>query len=329
LAWIKAFGTTEVARFVYGSWLSTGGQCDLIDHHVLAWIRTFGETEHASFVYRAWLDAGGQRDLIDPYMLAWINAFGMLEDASFVYKAWLHAGGAFEAISDACLNWFSQNFTSPAAGYILKYISDQKELPLQTLHAVIRWCAHYAKDEDAIWRIAATLGRHARSSEGVALVRTLLLVLRYFDLERLRAPSSGEGIQTSYQVGPLLSHVVLSTIGRAILVRGLDEKDRLDLAMAHARLLLESPIYFSACVASQPTPFPSLIHHVAEMLESGVLDARRDDIALGRFADWMRAWPRDRTEELDLAVSRLRDVAPSDLWNGIPASEVVIREVWV
>ena len=54
------------------------------------------------------------------------------------------------------------------------------------------------------------------------------------------------------------------------------------------------------------------------LIERGLIDLNRDRVGLVRFADWMRAWPEDAYEDLELAISRLRRVAPSDLWDGSP-----------
>ena len=163
LAWINAFGAMEHAGFVYPAWLGAGGNRELIDPQVLAWINAFGAMEHAGFVYRAWLGAGGNRELIDDYVLKWFEVHGRAEAAKYVYNAWLAAGGDFEKISRSCLAWFSGHAATIEAGFVLKYIARQTGLPLDVLHAAIRWCALFPASEDAIWRAVALLRTYVHS----------------------------------------------------------------------------------------------------------------------------------------------------------------------
>jgi hypothetical protein len=320
LAWIEEFGATKDAQYVYRSWLDVGGQRDLIDRHVLAWIEAFGATEDAQFVYRAWLDVGGNRNLIDRHVLAWIDLFGAIEEAQFVYKAWLRAGGDFNLISVHCLNWFIQWSTSPVAAFVLKYISGQRKLPTGALHAAIRWCVRFPADEDTIWRIASILGRFGKEPEGVAIVRAFILALQHLDIKRLQAnPPEADDSNANY-VYALLSYITLNSLVRGLIVRGLDAIDRRELAEIHARILADSNVYSSACVRGSPEPQPALVYHVAEMIERGLLELHRDREGLARFAAWMHAWPEDASEDLQIAISMLRNAAPCDLWDEVAFS---------
>jgi hypothetical protein len=313
LAWIEAFGATEAAQFVYKAWLEAGGQRDLIERHVLTWIEAFGATEAAQFVYKAWLDAGGQRDLIDNHVLTWVEAHGTVETAKYVYDAWLAAGGDFAKISRSCLAWFSEHAATIEAGFVLKYIARQKALPTNILHAAIRWCALFPKTDEAVWRAMSLLRTYRWSDEALAIVRAFLACLRFLNLNRLSRKPQGVD-----EDGSLLSHLVLNTLALSIGVLGLDAADRDELGIAHAKLLADSTIYEAAHTAGEANAHPELIHHVSGLIERGLIDLNRDRVGLVRFADWMRAWPEDAYEDLELAISRLRRVAPSDLWDGIP-----------
>jgi hypothetical protein len=309
LAWIEAFGALESATFVYTAWIEAGGQRDLVDRHVLGWIEAFGATKAATFVYTAWLDAGGQRDLVDRHVLAWIDAFGATEAADFIYRAWLGAGGDFEAISKPCLAWFYSHAASYKSSFIMKYISQRTELPSEGLHAAIRWCILFVERDEAVWRAAALLTHHFGSPETVALVRAFLACVRFLNLDRLSPRRSVDG-----EDGAKLSWIVLAGLGLSLGVSALDEHDRDDLKIIHATLLNGSSIYEAAYAAGNPPVYPALIHHVAGMIECGLIDLNRNYAALRRFADWIRAWPKDARPDLELAVYRLRLAAPSDLW---------------
>ena len=159
------------------------------------------------------------------------------------------------------------------------------------------------------------LGTYRRSDEAVAIVRAFLACLRFLNLNRLS--------QKPHEVdedGLLLSRLVLRSLGHSLLVLALDADDRDKLRIAHARLLTNSTIYEAAHVAREPDAHPELVHHVSELIERGLIDLNRDRVSLARFADWMRAWPEDASGDLDLAISKLRRFAPSDLWDGIPPS---------
>jgi hypothetical protein len=324
LAWIKAFGATEDARFVYRAWLDVGGQRDLIDQRVLAWIRAFGATEDAQFVYRAWLDAGGQRELIDPSVLAWVGAFGATPGAQFVYRGWLAAGGDFELISGKCLAWFNGHAADYDASFLLKYIARQRDLPTESLHAAIRWCRRYAAEEDAVWRVASLLNNYAQSEEAVAVVRAFLVCLRLFDINRISVSSDANPDEDGYK----LAFLVLNSLGISLGVIGLNDLDRQEIRNAHANLLRNSIIYEAAHTSGEPHVYPALIHNVAELIKFGLVDPKRDSAGLARFAAWMRAWPANAREDLALAVSTLRRVAPLEPWDGVLTSPLPHANSW-
>jgi hypothetical protein len=331
LAWLNEHRTKENAQFVYKSWLDAAAKLNQdaslekigkVQDHFLAWLNDHRTKEDAQFVYNAWLDATAKLDQdacrekidkVQDHVLAWIENFGATENADFLYRSWLDAGGNFEMISQACLAWFHEHATSYQSSFLVKYITQITDVPSTTLHATIRWCALFADREEVVWQATSLLIRHANSSEAVAVVRTFLANLRFLDLSRLsqRHIRSGED-------GAKLAQMVLSGLGSALGVLALDECDRNQLNAVHARLLTESTIYTAAISADQIFIYPALIHNVATLLELGVLDVSRDRAALAQFANWMRAWPDDARQDLELAISKLRLAMPADLWDGIP-----------
>lgn len=320
LAWIDSFGATKDAQFIYRAWLLAGGSRERIGRNLLAWIECFGNTENARFVYRAWLDAGGACDAVAPHLIAWVEVFGTIEDADFVYAGWLNAGGSFELIAAPCLTWFQAHATSYRASFVVKHIVQRNDLSSQDLQAAIRWCALFADHEEGIWRIGPLLAKYAKRAEALALVRTFLLNLRCIDLARLRGAST-ENREHVIK----LSGVVVSALGLSLGVSTLDDFDRHELDTIHVKLLTGSDVYEAACLAKRVPIHPALIHHVSRLIERGLIDLARDRAALMRFASWMRAWPRDHQEDLGLAVWRLRNVAPSELWDELPGSDLITQ----
>jgi hypothetical protein len=310
LDWIEAFGTIEGADFVYRAWLDAGGNRELIDPFVLAWSEVFGEEEEAAFVYRSWLDSGGTPGVIERYLLAWVKQNGTKTSATFVYESWLAAGGDFQKLASDCIDWFLAHSTKIEASFVLKYIARQRDLPSNILHIAIRWTVRFCCHEPAIWRASDLLVNHSDREEGVALVRVFLAALHFLQLNRL-SPSEPSGC--------ILSHYLLHALEVALTVVGLDEYDREELKLVHTNLLRHSAAYEADCTLAPPHIQPALIHHVAELVQCGMIDLERDRPQLMRFADWMRAWPQTAREDLDIALSRLRRLAPCDLWDGIPA----------
>ncbi len=315
VAWIKIFGEFETAQFVYRAWLDAGGQRDIIDHQVLAWIKAFGEFETAPFVYRAWLDAGGQRDLIDHKVVTWIEKHGTTENAKYVYDAWLAADGDFEKISSSCLAWFDAHDQTIEAGFVLKYIARQHALPASSLRAAIRWCILFAQSPDAVWRIMSLLQNYVHECEAIAIVRAFLLLIRTLSKDRLRADLQNTSETKKDEDSALLSKFVISSLARSLDVVGLDDIDREELLAAHADLLKNSKMYETACAAGEQHVYPALIHHVAELIERGMVDLQQDKGALIRFQKWTQAWPANARKDLELAISILRGTPAIDSRN--------------
>jgi hypothetical protein len=315
LAWMDAFGKTEDARFIYQAWLEAGGERRLIDHHIFTWIKVHGLKATAESVYLAWLNAGGQVQSIDRDLLAWIATFGTTEHADYLYRAWLDAGGSFETIAVPCLAWFHAHATNYKASFLIKYITQYAELPDESLHAAITWCALFSDHEEVIWQATSLLIRHASRPEATALVRTFLLNVRRLDLARLSRVSAKEG-----EDGTKLSKMVISGLAWSLGVLQLDKIDRDELDAAHARLLTNSQIYEAACATDRIFIYPALVHHVAMLIERGLVQLHLDHAALERFANWMRAWPEHARDDLELAISRLQLAAPSGPWDAITAS---------
>ncbi len=322
VAWLKTFGQSPEANFVYRAWLAAGGRHERIKDAILAWIETFGQAGFARFVYHGWLNAGGPREPIDAAVLAWLEIHGATDEAKYIYDAWLSAGGDFNRIAPLCLAWFDAHATTLEASFVLKYIVRQDSLPADVLHAAIRWCGVFAGNEDAIWRITPLIMKCAASEtrgEAVAAVRTLLRCLLFLDMNRLSVHDTNQ--DDAGEDSLRLSFFVLNALGLSLGVLGLDEVDREQMKLAHTNLLKNSEIYQASHMVGEPFVYPSLIHHVALLIEEGLVQLDRDRAGLMRFADWMRSWPKDASGDLKLALTRLRGVAPSELWDGIPAPE--------
>jgi hypothetical protein len=159
-------------------------------------------------------------------------------------------------------------------------------------------------------------------------VRAFLACLRFLNLNRLsERPQESDATKEEEDICKL-SFFVINALGVALGVIGLDEVDQEALKTAHAKLLTNSAIYEAACRTGEPYVYPALIHHVAELIKCGLIDQHGDRVGLARFKDWMRAWPKDARDDLEIAVSSLRRVAPSDLWNGIPPPSQISSVPW-
>jgi len=226
------------------------------------------------------------------------------------------------------LAWFESYAAEMEAVFILKYIVRQKNLSPNILHAAIRWCALFSQNENAIWRATSLVtnyvARDQQSTEALAVVRAFLLCLKLLDLSRLSCHHASHVLID--EDGSQLSFFVLNALGTALGTTNLDEVDCDTLRITHANLLQNSEIYEAAHATEKPHIYPSLIHHVAELIERSLIDLDRDRVALKRFADWMRAWPQNGWDDLDIAIFRLRRAAPSDLWDGIPPTDAPLSK---
>jgi len=117
----------------------------------------------ASFVYRAWLNASRDTRSIEKPLAEWLAVNGSTDDGDYLFRAWLQAGGRFALIRKQLLEWLRARTLERDAVYVLKYVVRQRVLPDDVTLKILDWCAGFADDPDAIWRLTsltAHVGAH-------------------------------------------------------------------------------------------------------------------------------------------------------------------------
>ena len=109
----------------------------------------------AVFVYESWLDAGGKPQVVAEAINEWLGHENnrLLPEASFVYRAWFQARGRFALIRKPVFEWVRAHSLERNAVYLLKYLTKQRVLPDDVTVKILNWCADFADDPDAIWRL--------------------------------------------------------------------------------------------------------------------------------------------------------------------------------
>jgi hypothetical protein len=107
----------------------------------------------ASVVYRAWLNATRDTRSIEKALAEWVAVNGCGDDGEHLFRAWLHSRGRFVVIRKQFFEWVRAHSLERDAGYLLKSVVHQRVLPDDVTLKVLKWCADFADDPDAIWRL--------------------------------------------------------------------------------------------------------------------------------------------------------------------------------
>lgn len=130
----------------------------------------------ASFVYRTWLNATGDTVSIEKPLAEWLALNGSVDDADRVFRAWLQAGGRFADIREPVFEWLRAHSLERNAVYVLKDVVKQRILPDDVTLKILGWCANFADDRDAIWRLTEVTA-HVGAERFVEAVRASASVL--------------------------------------------------------------------------------------------------------------------------------------------------------
>jgi hypothetical protein len=83
---------------------------------------------------------------------------------------WLQVGGRFAFIRKQAVEWVRTHRLERDAVYLLKYVVKQRVLPDELTLKILDWCAEFANDRDAIWRLNS-LSAHISTDLLVEAVR--------------------------------------------------------------------------------------------------------------------------------------------------------------
>ncbi len=302
--WLGKHGDTPEAGFVYGAWLDAKGDKEQVQESIKTWLRMHGEKPEADFVLKAWLDAKGNKELVQESIKTWLGKHGEKPDADFVYKAWLEAGGAFSVIRSSAIIWLHGNSERKEAVYVSKFIAKQKDISIDTVKDILKWCRKFPDHEDAIWRLTHLNGHLLNEEIGGEVISTSEIVLSSLILNK-KPLRLGLRNQITILFSYLISSPKLSSN---------QLKNRVDtLFIAWIRY----PSSFGGDL------FPNIsiqqlvyVERVVNLLDSGVLDLSADRSSIERFLYWVNNWKSERKSQLLSTFESLKHKYPTEgLWD--------------
>jgi len=147
--WLRRWGISFHATFVYRAWLNAKGKIGVVRPFIAGWLPLHGQLTDAQFVYQAWLNARGEVDLVRPFIAKWLPLHGLSAEAEFVYKAWLDAKGDVQMIKPYVTEWLAIHHSEPQASYVYEAWLDAHG-DIETVRDFItRWIAAHGLRADA------------------------------------------------------------------------------------------------------------------------------------------------------------------------------------
>ena len=303
-AWLGKYETDSNAQFVYRSWLDAKGDPEVVEKSIERWLEEHRTTPEANFVYRSWLDAGGDKHLIEQSLISWIEIHGVATDADFVYRSWLESGGKFSTVKTGAIAWLSANCNKEQAGYLIKALAREPEIPANTIKNILTWCRTFRGHEDALWRLTQ-LGRHLLKDEMAEdLYLTFECILRV-----LLGRASPISVVERGQIETLFSYVL-----DAPKLREGGRRQQID------GLFIEW-LRIPGSFGQYPKPHlniqrPSYVQRVIDLVISQTLDVTADREPLERFLHWVDTWDPECKSLLYRSFDFLRHrYSPLTLWN--------------
>jgi hypothetical protein len=254
----------------------------------------------AVFIYRGWLDARGRLIDVSQPIKDWLGHENnrLIPQASFLYQAWLQAGGRFAFIRKEVFEWLMTHGFERNAGYLLKYVVKQRVLPDDVTLQVLGWCAKFADQPDAIWRLNSLLA-HVSADLFPEALRASEAVL-----EPMFSDASLSGLTRSQVT------TILGNLAKLEQIASLSPSRELDSLLCRWM--------------SHPQSFgPSLLH--APQHQTRQLLARLVAAAEGAFStpelspliDWVATWDdrtRSNCKDLVKRLRTLRHTATGGRW---------------
>ncbi len=268
--WLTLHAEIEAAQFVYYAWLDAGGDRALVEEPIRRWLTFHAEIEEAGFVYRGWLDAQGALKAVESQVIGWLGLHSRSEGSDFLVVAYLRRGGSLKPVREAALTAMARLRESASGSFISKALAKQHDLPDEAVLNILRWCRHFAHDDDALWRLSQLEEKIARAQVAAETCEVAEFVLDPW-LSETSAPSP----EVANNVTRILAGMTLIT------EPSLHERAGVMLArwLRHPRGFSTSNWCPVACVAP-------LVLEVRALIERGVVDMASDAEAIDLFAEW-------------------------------------------
>jgi hypothetical protein len=303
--WLIRHAETDTAHFLYLAWLGAGGDLAAVDDPLRRWLARHTEAREAGPLFAAWLDAGGNPALIEELLRRWLVVHAEAEGAGIVYGAWLEAEGtrgvvefplvrwltshpepettglssaarlkrqrAFSFVRDAAFAAMARLRESAEGSYVSKALTKQDDLPDEAVLDILTWCRHFARNDDALWRLSQLEERIARpgvASEACHVAE--LLLDPWLDPASLPAPPIANNIT---RILASLTHITDPAL-----------RERAGVLLAR---WLRHPHGFDSSWCP-PGCVSALVGEVRTLIARRVIDMAADAEAIDRFAHWKR-----------------------------------------
>ncbi|HEY2321903.1 MAG TPA: hypothetical protein VGJ82_03480 [Thermoanaerobaculia bacterium] len=282
---------TELEQPFPREWLNAEGKLEVPAEAIQDWLSHENNRllPAASVVYRAWLDATKDTVAIQEPLAEWLALNGPADDIAHVFRAWLRADGRFTFIRSHVFDWVRTRPLGLDASYLLKYVVRQRVLPDDVALKALAWCANFASDPDAIWRLTS-LTAHVGD-----------------DL-------FGEALRTSEPVlEPILANPQLSVVTRSQVTTVLWNLSTLEhLASQPPSRELDTLLrrWMNHPQSFEPTPYQAPLQQKRQFLTRLVaaLESEGEMPAFSALFEWIKSWDeRTRVDCKDL-IKRLRVV---------------------
>ena len=302
-AWLEKHGQNPEAEFVYKSWLDAGGDTKLVHQSIKAWLEKHGQNPEAGFVYESWLDAGGDTKLVHQSIKAWLEKHGQNLKADFVYKSWLEAGGEFSTIKSPAIMWMHMNYDKLEAVYLSKFLAKQRDIPIETVKDILKWCQKFPDNEDAIWRLNQLSGHLLNEEIGEEVISTSEIVLSSLILNRnpLKSPIRN-------QINILFSYLFNAH------------------KLSYNPLINRVDTIFNAWIRYHRSfggdLFPNIsiqqlgyVERMVYLIDVGILNLNTDRSSIERFLYWVNNWKPERKKQLIPIFDDIKHKYPAQgLW---------------
>ncbi|OLE53805.1 MAG: hypothetical protein AUG51_10975 [Acidobacteria bacterium 13_1_20CM_3_53_8] len=308
VAWLVEHKVIIEAGFVYHAWLDAGGDKELVREDIVAWLAEHRTDLEADFVYRSWLDAGGDLELVRDVLVAWLEVHGDYSEADFVIKGWLERRGDFSLVRSAAIRWLSQNYDKERAVYLTKFLAKQKDIPIETIKSILKWCQGFPNNEDAIWRLNQLRSHLLEKEVAEEVYATSEIVLKPLLLRT--------GLK------PVTRGLIISLLSYLISASGLYEgqlRERVDILLLE--WLRHPQSYGSYLQPELQNQRASYFRRIKELIDKNALSVTDDRESLVRFLHWINNWDEERKLELsDILESLERRYPDPELWGIIKIS---------
>ena len=301
--WLGKHGGSPEAGFIFKSWLEAGGDKELVKEHIKTWLIKYGDNPKADFVYKAWLDSGGDKELVKQHIKTWLGKHAEIPVAQFIYTAWLEAGGEFSIIKSPAILWMHKNYDRLEAVYFSKFLAKQKDIPIETVKDILKWCQKFPENEDAIWRLNQLSGHLLNEEIGEEVISTSEIVLSSLILNRnpLKSPIRN-------QINILFSYLFNAH------------------KLSYNPLINRVDTIFNAWIRYHRSfggdLFPNIsiqqlgyVERMVYLIDVGILNLNTDRSSIERFLYWVNNWKPERKKQLIPIFDDIKHKYPAQgLW---------------